>query len=340
MKQNDVNNDCALSRNNCLSTIRIFAAFQVMFGHLVRHLELSCPTWLSGIVGYFSGVSIFFAISGFLIWSSIERSHSYGDYLKKRFFRIYPELWVGIAIEIISILVFYDRWEIKSLMAFVFTQGTVLQFWTPDSLRGYGCGTPNGTLWTICATVQFYLIAWFLHKLMHKKKISFWIAGFVSLVGVSILGHTIAGTIGPDVIVKLFDQTIFRYLWLFYIGCFIAEFKDSILPIISKYWFVFISVGVIPVLIRKDIYAGYNVVIAMSLASGLIGFSYRFPRIAIKTDISYGLFIYHMIIVNVFISSGLTGSWWQFFAVLAISCILAYISTITVGKWAARKKTK
>ncbi len=340
MKKESIAPNIVSDKNNCLTTIRLFAAFQVIFGHLVKHLELSCPKGITYIMGYFSGVSIFFAVSGFLIWSSIQRSDSYGGYLKKRFFRIYPELWVGVAIEIISILVFYNGWEIKSLLAFTFTQGTVLQFWTPDSLRGYGCGTPNGTLWTICATVQFYLVAWFLYKLMHKRKLPFWIGGFIGLVCVSVLGQLCFKLIGINILVKLFGQTIFRYLWLFFIGCFIAEFKEKVIPVISKYWLVFLATGIIPVVTGLDIYAGYNVILAISLATGLIGFAYRFPRLALKTDISYGLFIYHMIIVNVFISLGLTGNWWHFVAVSALSCVFAYISTKTVGKWSARRKIK
>ena len=325
---------------NCLSTIRLFAALQVIFGHAVKHFELFCPAIVPKIVGYFSGVSIFFAISGFLIWLSIERSASYGDYLKKRFFRIYPELWVGVAVEIISILIFYRGWEIKSLLAFAFTQSTFLQFWTPDSLRGYGCGTPNGTIWTICATVQFYLVAWFLHKFMHKKKPVFWIVGFAALVSVSVIGHRIAKLSGADIVVGLFDQTIFRFLWLFYIGCFIAEFKERVIPVISKYWLIFLCVGVISVWARVDVFAGYRVCIALSLATGLIGFAYRFPRLAVKTDISYGLFIYHMIVINVFLSLGLTGSWSYFIVTTAVSCLLAFVSAKTVGKWASCRKLK
>ena len=333
-------NSAVEKRDNALSLIRIIAAIRVIFGHLVPHMELSCPRWLMSAIGYFSGVSVFFILSGYLIWFSIGRSESYGHYLKKRFFRIYPELWIGVAIEIISILIFYKDWELKSLIAFTFTQGTFLQFWTPDSLRGYGCGTPNGTLWTICAMVQFYLIAWFMHKLLNKKKMPIWIGGFVFLVAVSVLGNLVAEKTDVAIIVKLFGQTIFRYLWLFYIGCFVAEFKDKLIEILSKCWYLFIIIGLVPFLTSTDIFAGYNVFRAIFLGFGVIGFAYRFPKLEIKTDISYGLFIYHMIIANVFISLGLTGKWLYAGAVFAISCIFAYISTVTVGKWASGKKNK
>ncbi len=324
-------------RGNALSFIRIIAAVRVIIGHLIPHMELSCPQWLSAAIGYFSGVSVFFIISGFVIWFSVGRSDSYGHYLKKRFFRIYPELWIGVAIEIISILIFYKGWEIKSLLAFTFTQGTFLQFWTPDSLRGYGCGTPNGTLWTICAMIQFYLVAWFMHKIMHKKKMPLWIGGFFFLVAVSIFGNFLTEKTGIDILVKLFGQTIFRYLWLFYIGCFVAEFKEKLIGALSKFWYVFLLLGLIPFFTNFDIFAGYNVLRAILLGLGVIGFAYRFPKLEIKTDISYGLFIYHMIVANVFISLGFTGKWVYAGAVFAISCIFAYVSTVTLGKWVQKK---
>lgn len=37
-----------------------------------------------------------------------------------------------------------------------------------------------------------------------------------------------------------------------------------------------------------------------------VGFAYAFPKLNIRTDISYTWFIYHMIVVNVFIELGLT----------------------------------
>jgi Predicted acyltransferases len=112
------------------------------------------------------GVPLFFFISSYLINFSVRRSKDTKDYFKKRFWRIYPELWTGITVEIFTILIFYKakiNW--LGLGIFAVTQGTVLQFWTPGFLRGYGCGTPNGSLWTICVTVQFYIIVWLTRKL-------------------------------------------------------------------------------------------------------------------------------------------------------------------------------
>ena len=97
-------------------------------------------------------------LSGFLIWKSLENTPDFKRYFSKRILRLYPELWVCLFVEILSIVLFYKEYvPISDYMLFTFTQGTIFQFWTPDSLRGYGCGTPNGSLWTITVIVQFYI---------------------------------------------------------------------------------------------------------------------------------------------------------------------------------------
>lgn len=325
-------------QTNSLSLIKTIAALQVVYSHLLWHLELPDIKWISIITTYYNGVPIFFIISGFLIWFSIERSVSYKSYLTKRFWRIYPELWIAVAIEIASILIFYRDWNVKHLVLFTLTQGTVLQFWTPGSLRGYGCGTPNGTLWTMCATIQFYVVAWFIHKMIHKKQWIKWIIGFIVLVGASLSGELVFERIGVETLIKLYDQSIIRYCWLFYIGCFIAEFKDSLFPVLTKFWYFFLGIGVIPYWTGFDIYAGYQVMWSVLLAFGLIGYAYRFPELAVCPDISYGVFLYHMIFVNIFISVGWIGNWWFALGALVITMGGAYLSTITVGNWSAKRK--
>lgn len=93
--------------NNSLNLIRMLAAIQVMYGHVTGHLQIEMPCILSQIVGVFYGVPIFLTLSGFLIWFSLEREDNYGRYLYKRFLRIYPELWVAVAVEIMAIVILF-----------------------------------------------------------------------------------------------------------------------------------------------------------------------------------------------------------------------------------------
>lgn len=327
------------NERNSLSFIKILAAFQVMIGHLIEHLQLPFPDAARKALSYYTGVPIFFIVSGYLIWLSIGRSASYGEYLRKRFWRIYPELWVAVIIEILSIIVLYDGWNKKDLLLFSLTQGTILQFWTPDSLRGYGCGTPNGTLWTMCVMIQFYIVAWVLYKLFRNKRLVFWVVGFVAFIAVSMIGQQIFDKIGIEVFTKLYNQTIVRYCWLFFFGCFLAENKEQIVrSVLTRSWLMFLIIALIIHVCGYDLKTGYSVVHSVTLVSGLIGFAYRFPQLSIKKDISYGIFLYHMIIVNVFMNYDLIENWIYATLVIIITVVMAYVSCITVGAWSSKKK--
>ena len=328
-------------RKNSLSSVKLLAAFQVMIGHLIAHFQLNVPGIIGYAINFFAGVPIFFVVSGYLIWLSIERSSDYGSFIRKRFWRLYPELWVAVGIEIISIIILYNGWKIKDLLVFTLTQGTILQFWTPNSLRGYGCGTPNGTLWTMCVMVQFYVVSWQIYKVLHNKKIVQWIMGIVFLVGISIVGQFAFERLERDILVKLYDQTIVRYCWLFFFGCFIAEYRDILVKkVLSKYWYILLFIAIVLYLLHIDINASYKVIHSLLMVSGLIGFAYAFPKFEVKVDISYGIFLYHMIIVNIFINLGLVGNWFYASVVFAITLLISFMSWKTIGTWANKMKVK
>ena len=325
--------------NNCLSLIRIIAAFQVMFGHMVEHLELPINEELFHATYFLRGVPIFFVISGFLIWFSIGRSKTYKQYLKKRFWRIYPELWVAVAIEIFILIILYKGWIFKDILLFTFGQGTIFQFWTPNSLRGYGVGTPNGALWTIGVMIQFYIVAWFFQKAMSKRKMTTWVIGLFVSFGISwVCQYITHNLIAKEMIGKLYDQTFIKYFWLFYIGMFIAEFKDRLLPILKKYWYVCLAISLLFFWTGFDLFSGYFLLWSTFLTAGLIGFAYRYPKLSISPDISYGVFLYHMTVVNLFVSLGWIGNWLYILPITIITCFLAFISTNTIGRLSELKK--
>lgn len=44
------------------------------------------------------------------------------------------------------------------LVGMVFGQITIFQYYTPNLLRNFGVGTPNGSLWTIPVELEFYIL--------------------------------------------------------------------------------------------------------------------------------------------------------------------------------------
>lgn len=327
-----------IKSRNSLNMIRILAAFKVLYGHYRVHMNLVLPDWLTLLIEFIPGVPVFFFMSGFLIWNSVGRSRTYKEYLSKRFWRIYPELWLGVAVEIIVVAIFlWDSIPYGDLLMFTVTQSTILQFWTPDSLRGFGCGTPNGALWTICVLIQFYIIIWFIYRFYKNKKKGTWIIGILLTAAASVLMHSFSYKV-PTIIYKLVVQTVVPYLWLFLLGAFIAEFAETILPVIKKYWAVPIIISIAVYLVNIDIRAvqGYGLIRCVSVGIGLLGFAYQYPQLNVKKDISYGLYIYHMIVCNVMIELGLTGNVRYMLIGMIISILAAEASTFfskEIMKW-------
>ena len=326
---------------DCLNTIRLLAAIEVLYGHTLAHLEIGSIAVFNEFIRFFSGVPIFFTMSGFLIWWSVGRSHSYGEYLKKRFWRIYPELWLAVLVELVVLLALYHQpinWPQFGL--FAITQSTIFQFWTPDCLRGYGCGCPNGSLWTICVLIQFYIFAYFFYKWLHGKKLWVWVVAILGSLGLSLLTPAVRSFI-PEIAGKLYGQTLIPYLWMFLCAALVAEKKDVMIPFLKKYWWAFVAALLLKkYLLHWDIQASYSVFGTLLLFLGLVGFAYSFPKLNIKTDISYGIYIYHMTVVNALMTFGLFHNPWLFVLVLVATCLLAWISTKTVGAWAGRMKVR
>lgn len=328
-------------RRNSLNTIRLIAAFSVMFSHACGHLQVNRPIVITQFLEYFYGVPIFFALSGYLLWHSVGKSPTFIHYAKKRFWRIFPELWIGIALELLMIVLLYDQ-PIHWIMfaAFAVTQGTCLQFWTPDFLRQYGVGTPNGSLWTICVLIQFYILVYFFKKIMSGKKLSVWISVLLSSFLVAILSP-MAERFFSTIVYKLYNQTIFPYMWLFLTGAFISEYQGKILPFLKRYWLGLLLLSVGMMIAGVDLICGpygYGLLRCTTLILAVIGMAYRFPKLDVKLDISYGIYIYHMTVVNALIALGFTGKPIAVCITLVLSCILAYISTISIGKFSAKKK--
>ena len=79
-----------------------------MIGHMSEHLCLPVSKIINWPLDLFIGVPIFFILSGFLIWNSLENTLDFKQFFSKRILRLYPELWVCLIVEILSIVLFYE----------------------------------------------------------------------------------------------------------------------------------------------------------------------------------------------------------------------------------------
>ena len=131
---------------------------------------------------------------------------------------------------------------------------------------------------------------------------------------------------------------VFSYLFLFVFGMTLCEFFGQIISFLKRFWYVFALASLAVVFIDFDFVGTYGVLKCLFIAPAIIGFSYRYPRLSVKNDYSYGIYIYHMIVINLMIHFGLKGSFWNVLVVIVLSVLLAMISYHTIGAYSRRKR--
>lgn len=144
------------------------------------------------------GVPMFFVISGYCIAAAADatrvKARSTGDYLLRRFRRIYPPYWIYLAIGAVGIGVLeyldptiltdpYHRRSAIDVLGMsalhVFGNVTLSETWLPR-LVGEGQRFWLGHAWTLCYEEQFY---WVLGMgLLLARRQLFWVTSIVTVV--------------------------------------------------------------------------------------------------------------------------------------------------------------
>ncbi|WP_461353765.1 acyltransferase family protein [Bradyrhizobium sp. USDA 4454] len=211
-------------RNN-FDVLRLFAACNVLLQH-AAWLRVPWTKPIPLLVVYTSGVPIFFIISGFLITSTYFRND--GDvfaYLRNRCLRIYPALWLNLAI-ILALLVGFGALPLRALLS-----GEFLRYWTvilatgSDSLADWLLSPypfawneampflPGAALWTVVLELGFYLIVpvIFLPPIMRRR----W-ASLAVVLALTLYSHHLANVTTTDEVTRLINPLF--YFWFFGIG--------------------------------------------------------------------------------------------------------------------------
>ena len=327
-------------KKNSFDILKYWAAFSVMFLHYTYYAFVEAEqAWefmdkLRKISEFFPGVVVLFTISGFLISDSMERSKSQKDFLRKRVFRLYPELWLCTIVNLCVLSVIAKEYLDRSILLWIGTQFFGIAN-TPSCLDGFATGSVNGALWTILVEVQLYLIICFGYHKLKKMKMFQWSIFLAALAGVNLLCDYVSSA-GGGVVSKLIERSFFPYTFWFMIGVFCYQYRNKIIgclrylviPLLILYWFVR------PYGMEQP---GYYVGIGVSILCPfiVIGLAYLLPAIRFKTDLSYGLFLYHWIVLNIIVHFELLKQWkwylcFAFFIVMTI--ILAWGSRSVIGK--------
>ncbi len=350
-----------ISRDNNFDIVRLFAAFEVCIGHVLTHFNIG-----GGHIVGFPGVIIFFTLSGFLVTLSWCRNNSLKQFVRNRFLRIYPALFVCfIALQIIMVVLGHIKWENLldwQLWAYWIGQLTIGQFFTPDFLRDFGVGCPNGSLWTIPIEIEFYLLIPLIFIVFSKIKIQYkyLAAGILSILINIVLGliaqendgHTnanelIQGSSIGHLLTKLSLVSVMPYLYCFIAGGLIYLYWDKIKGMFVNRLWIWLPLYLL-LIWWSDYGPGYQInnweTLFFNLMLGCVAISAAFSlgntyKILMGFDISYGIYIIHMIIVNVFLEIGHGNSITDAVICIILTIGLAILLNKYVERPALRMKT-
>jgi peptidoglycan/LPS O-acetylase OafA/YrhL len=310
-----------MRRENNFDIIRLLLASVVIFFHIGA---ISGAPVFEQLPRYFSGhlaVEGFFAISGFLIFASYERSSSLKDYFIKRAARILPGYWLATAFCLVIGFCYGSFHVIPFLLANLtfanFLAGSIPGVFTSNPMNGM-----NGALWTIKIEVMFYIavpiIVWLCRRL--NRDAVLWTLFALSIVyRVLMADHNTLALQLPGQLSFFMIGALIHY----HVQWFEAHGR----------WITLAAV----LLYLAHIATGWFLFRPAAIATLTLSASLLFPVIKGPTrwgDFSYGIYILHWPIIQLFVAAGLYRSRpWIALALTLISVVIgAVLSWFLVEK--------
>jgi peptidoglycan/LPS O-acetylase OafA/YrhL len=336
--------------DNNFDLIRLGAAVQVALLHVTHSLSVGYSTapW-ARLLEVFPGVPIFFFISGLLISRSYERSKSLKDYALNRTLRIFPGLHVCVLLNIIAVAAtgYFGtvRAGLPEVAALYLAKTTIVQFYNPAFMRGFGDGVLNGSLWTICVELQFYVLIPLIYRLFvssHKTRSDLTLAVLllVSMICNRVLYHWPSDDF-TSVWWKLARVSFLPWVYMFLAGVLVQRNFDRLCRLFKPvaFWLA-LPLYALYALGMEQLHFGMDNSFSPLLFFPLVFLvccAAYYPSRAARgllhgNDISYGIYIYHVPVMNMFLFYGLVGSMGYTFATVAIAIVLAIASWLFIER--------
>jgi len=327
---------------NNFDLLRLIAATQVIIDHYFQHLNIPIGNLGLQFLYLLPGVSVFFIISGYLISASYERNNNLRIYLKNRLFRILPGLWGCIIISIIVISLTGVSFFNKQVLTWLPTQlfGII---YTPGFLNNYGFGSYNGSLWTIPIELQFYLLLPTLFFVLPKKRFYYWLAGLILIFVLFNIIYQLTNF--KPVAEKLIGYSFIPHFYLFLTGVLLQKLRIYNWFYIynkAQYWIIaYIAFCFSPFHYINP--AVFLVIKNLILAVTVLSIAYTMPHLSAQllrtNDISYGVYIYHGLILTVVVQQKWVG-YINVFYVIFLAYFLGFLSWKFIEKPLLKKKEK
>ncbi|MDR6786141.1 peptidoglycan/LPS O-acetylase OafA/YrhL [Pedobacter africanus] len=336
--------------NNNFNLIRLLASLQVLIVHTCNHFGYD--TLPIRMLKCFPGVPLFFFISGYLIGGTYIKNHQKGlaVFFRNRALRLYPALIVCTAL---SVFVAFTtgylasvQFNVSQFFVWVVGQISFFQFYNPEFMRGYGTGVLNGALWTIAVEIQFYLLTPIIFYLLKNRRELIFILLILSvLVNIYI-------RVNPNwelLYMKLLTVSFLPWIYMFLIGYFFSHFKQlkenirviNIWIVLGLYIISMIFIGSY----RENAMNSINPIAVLLLSILVFKFSEariylpgRIERFIDKYDISYGIYIYHMPVINALLFLNVFSLCTNIIVTVLLTILFAFLSWVLIERSMMRLK--
>lgn len=314
---------------NGFDLLRYAAAFGVMMLHYTGYVMIlseNLPDSATRIMGgirhitlLFPGVVILFTISGFLVSASFEHTMTRKEFFLKRILRLYPELWICTIVNLMVISILVPELLDQSIILWLGTQIFGIAN-TPICLKSFATGSINGALWTIFTEIQLYLVLGLIYPFLQKIKIWQWSVLITALAVLNLVCDEISRNSG-GITAKLIERTLVPYALWFFIGIFCFQKREKLLGGLKKAFGLMLVVYLAIELANIEIPGYYaDIVTSILFPFIVIGCGYCLPKIRLRVDFSYGMFLYHWIILNIIVHYDLMNRWpWYMVLILFIT---------------------
>ncbi|PBA31098.1 acyltransferase [Mycobacterium intracellulare] len=331
-------------RANALNAWRLILAAGVILQHswpLTGRKEhppydqLLSQVWVDG----------FFVISGFLITSSWIRNPRLREYVAARALRIFPGLWVCLAVVafvIAPIGVAIQGGSAAKLLASTAPIEYVLNNAVLNVYHAGIAGTPTGVpwpgvwdgpLWTLIFELMCYIAVALagLAGLLKRR----WPA-----VAVFVLAVAVAALVSyPVNALETLPQMVSRFAVVFAAGAVLRQYQDRI----PARWSL-VALSAVIVIAAGMLVPNYRVIAAIPLAYAVVvsGALIKTARLRLRNDLSYGTYIYAWPVQQLLVICGLAFlNPFVFAVVAAVATVpLAALSWFLVEKRAMALKSR
>ena len=336
-------------RNKTVDLIRAIAVIWIIVYHTFAIAcgqgffpRLSVPVIQELVIyGGEIGVTLFFIMSGYGLYCSLDRAFEsnkfcYGAFLKKRWIRVMPQYYIHLFVVLLlgSQAGFLSRVGFKHII----THLLFIHNLFPETAR-----TISGTLWTMGTIVQFYFFAPLIYKVVRKNKYITLVCAVLFTIAIKyfvfhILKVTDYGDLGREIYTAIDN---------FVVGMFIASLAQNLSGKINTALKICLFTGAViglvmfllysnNITVYSDTIIGYvwhsllaiilSLFVFIAAVSPIKGETKIAKLFLLIADNEYGIYLYQLVIIeNVLANSGV----FRFIASKSIALVTMTLIVVT-----------